>query len=124
IMGFFLFLLVTATLLIRPSEQIEELQATSIYEPLILVCFAFSFGSVLEQFSLKNLETRPITICVLGLLVAAVLSQLVQANLTGAGNAAVTFLKILVYYVLLVGNVSTAQRLRIFVIWLGFCSLL
>ena len=31
-MGFFFFLLVTATLLIRPSEQIPELRGIRIYE--------------------------------------------------------------------------------------------
>jgi hypothetical protein len=121
-MGFFLFLLVTATLLIRPAEQFPELRGVRIYEALILLCFAFSFGSVLEQFTVKNLETRPISLCVIGLLVAVVASQLAQGNAVAAGNSGFEFFKLVVYFVLLVGNVTTVFRLRAFVMCFGMCA--
>jgi len=118
-MGFFLFLLVTATLLIRPGEQFAELHGVRLYEALILLCFAFSFSSVLEQFTRKNLETRPISICTFGLLFAVALSNLSQGNAAAAADNGFEFFKIVVYYVLLVGNITTTFRLRIFVVCLG-----
>jgi hypothetical protein len=122
-MGFFLFLLVTATLLIRPAEQIPDLRGVRLYECLILLCFGFSFSAVLEQFSVRSLEARPITVCVLGLLLAVVLSQLAQGHPEAAGDAGFEFFKVVVYYILLVGNITSTLRLRVFVVCLGLCSL-
>src|SRR5262245_46331381 len=110
-MGFFLFLLVTATLLIRPAELLPELRSARLYETTILLCLVFSLSSILEQFSLRSLELRPITLCMFGLLVAVVLSHLYQGNIEGAYEQGLTFLKILIYYLLLVGNITTGGRL-------------
>jgi len=121
-MGFFLFLLVTATLLIRPAEQLPELRELRLYETLILLCFAFSISSVLQQFNLKNIDARPVTICVFGLLAAVMLSHLSQGNTAAAGETGFEFAKVLVFYVLLVGNITTTLRLRIYMACLGFFS--
>jgi hypothetical protein len=123
-MGFFLFLLVTATLLIRPAEQMPELYGAHLYETFIVLCFAFSMTSILDQFSLKSLENRPITLCVFGLLLAVVISHLAQGNADKAAMTGFEFAKAIVYYLLLVGNVNTAARLRIFVGCLGICAVL
>jgi hypothetical protein len=123
-MGFFLFLLVTATLLIRPGEQVPELQGAHVYEILIILCFVFSFGSILQQFSIKNLEARPITICLLGLLVAVFLSHMSQGNGEKAWLNSFEFAKVVVYYLLLVGNVTTTTRLRVFLGSLGVFAVL
>src|SRR5262249_1160056 len=111
-MGFFFFLLVTATLLVRPADHFQELRGVRLYEALILVCFACSFGAVLEQFTLKSLETRPVTVCVLGLLAAIVVSHLGRGKLGSAAEDGFDFFKLLVYYVLLVANVTTTGRLK------------
>jgi hypothetical protein len=121
-MGFFLFLLVTATLLIRPAEQFQELRGARLYEAVIILCFVFSLGSVLEQFTINNLESRPITLCLFGMLLAVVLSLLAQGKVDQAGEYGFEFFKIVVYYVLLVANVTTVGRLRVFVLALGCCA--
>jgi O-antigen ligase len=121
-MGFFSFLLVTGILLIRPSEQIHELRDAHLYEIAIVLCFACSFGGVLEQLTLKNLETRPITICVFGLWLAVVVSQLAQGNLTASWEVGFEFFKVVVYYLLLVANLTSLARLRTFLAWVGVCS--
>jgi hypothetical protein len=123
-MGFFFFLLVTATLLIRPAEQLPELHGAHVYEVLIILCFVFSFGSILEQFSIKSLEARPITICLLGLLLAVFLSHMARGNGEKAWLTGFEFAKVVVYYLLLVGNVTTTARLRIFLGSLGVFAVL
>src|ERR1700747_2754991 len=97
-MGFFLFLLVNATLFIRPSEILPELATLRIYEALILACFAVSFPTVLEQFSGKALATRPITVGVLVFWVCCGLSQVMQLDMELAAESFYKFFKIVVYY--------------------------
>lgn len=120
-MGFFLFLLVNAVLFIRPSEIVIELATVRIYEALIIGCFAFSFLNVVEQFTLKALETRPITLGVLAMLVLSGLSHVIQSDMPMALESFVKFFKVVVYYLLLVGVVNTPSRLRWFLLWLGLC---
>ena len=51
-MGYFLFVLVTATLFVRPAEIFPAVYAWPIYEYLILACLAVSLPGVLKQFSI------------------------------------------------------------------------
>ncbi len=86
-LGFILFLLVNAALFVRPAEIVPDLVAWNIYEFLILACLAVSFPAVLGQFTAKSLEERPVTVCVLGLFVAVILSELAQLNFTRLFNS-------------------------------------
>lgn len=117
-MGFFLFLLVNATLFLRPSEIFPALAEAHIYEALILGCFAFSIPAVLKLFF--DLASSPMTIGVLLLWMFCVLSQVMQLDFNAAGEMAVYIFKVVVYYVLLVSVVSTPHRLRVFLYSLGF----
>jgi O-Antigen ligase len=123
-MGFIFFVLATAALLIRPGEQFPELRGARIYEALILLCAVFSISEVLQQFTLRALEVRPINLCLLGLLVAVVLSHVTQGNSKLAVDDGFEFFKVVVYYVLLVANITTALRLRIFITSIGLFAVL
>jgi O-Antigen ligase len=112
--GFFLFLLANAALFIRPGEIVPELVGWSIYEFLILACFAASFSAVLAQFTPKALEEQPVTVCVLGLLLAVLLSHLASLDLPGALSYGYDFAKMAAYFMLFVGLVNTPARLRTF----------
>ena len=116
--GFVLFILLNAVLFLRPAEVVPDLVGLNIYEYLILACFAFSFPVVLAQFTPKSLESRPITICVLGLFLAIVLSHLAQLDFAKLFESGFFFAKIIVYYVLFVGLVDSPARLRIFLFWM------
>ena len=116
--GFFLFLLVNAALFVRPAEIVPDLVGWNIYEALILACLAASFPAVLEQFRAKSLEARPVTVCVVGLFLAMILSHLAQLDLVNAGVYAVDFFKVLLYYMLFVGLVDSVARLRTFLFWM------
>jgi O-antigen ligase len=113
-----LFILLNAVLFIRPAEIIPAVQGWSIYEAVILACLAASFPEVLRLLSPDSLARQPITVCVLGLLPAIVLSHVAHFDLYSARMTAFDFFKVVVYYLLLIANISSASRLRQFLAWL------
>jgi hypothetical protein len=126
-MGFFLFVLVNATLFLRPAELAPELTNLpfGIYEVLILSCLAVSLPQVLDYFLRRPLVEQPITLGVFGILLAVVLSHLANGALELAASTGYEFAKVVVYYVLLVSVVNTPSRLRQFLFWVMlFCVLL
>jgi hypothetical protein len=116
--SYFLFLLVTATLFVRPQEITQAVYGWQIYEFLILACLAASFPRVLKQLSRSSLRDNPITACVLGLWAAVVLSQLARFWIGGAWEYGFMFFKLVVYYLLLVAVVDSERRLKGFLWWL------
>ena len=124
-MDFFLFLLLNATLFIRPAEVVPELEGLQIYLGLIIICLAASSLSLLRHLTLSSLVRQPISLCVLGLSVAVVLSHAIQFRLGDARDSGVEFLKVVAYYLLFVSVVSTPRRLEQFLYWLvGFTVVL
>ncbi len=121
-LGFGLFIVVNITLFIRPGEVIPELIGWPIFLVLILLCLAASLPQVLRQLSGRSLRERPITVCVLGLLAAVVLSHLTNLSFAGAGEWGFEFFKVVVYYLLLVGLVDTPARIRRFLLWLALLT--
>ncbi len=117
-MGFFLFLLVNATLFIRPAEIVPALLDLPIYEVLILGCLLVSLPTVMGQLSIRSLVERPASACVVGVLVSVVLSHLSHFAIDGAVSSGIQFVKVLLYYWLLVGLVNSISRLRFFLVWL------
>ncbi|MBV8384762.1 MAG: hypothetical protein JOZ63_19410 [Planctomycetaceae bacterium] len=97
-MSFFLFILVNATLFIRPADLVPALAAAPIYLILIVPCLAVSLPMVLKQISLRNLVEQPISACVVGILIAGVLSHLARADLFSARTWGFEFFKVVLYY--------------------------
>ncbi|HXT60355.1 MAG TPA: O-antigen ligase family protein [Pirellulales bacterium] len=120
-MSFFLFLAVTAALFARPGEIVPELEGLPIYEWLILACLAASAFSASEQLSPQTLAAQPLNLAVLGTLAAIFLSHASHGDLWSARYGALDFLKVVIYYVLLVANVDTPARLRLFLLTLLGC---
>ena len=116
--GFALFILVNAVLFIRPAEVIPALLDLPVDEVLILCCLVFSLPAVLDRLRPSSLATQPISVCVLGLLVAVVLSQLSHFQFGLALGAGKDFLKVVLYYLLFVSLVTSFARLRSFLSWL------
>lgn len=111
-MRFGLFLLVNAMLFIRPAEFQPALLGLPIYEVCILACLAVSYPVLAAQMTPRALAVRPINACVAGLLPAVVLSHLANAEPVLAYENGVEFLKLLLYYFLLVSVVDTPARLE------------
>src|SRR5262249_51850043 len=111
-------ILLNAVLFIRPAEIVPDLEAWPIYEVVILACLLVSLPSVVRQLEPAELAANPITACVLGLLVAVVLSHLSHFFLWGVRESSNLFVKVVLYYLLVVSTLNTLSRLRQFLFWL------
>jgi hypothetical protein len=111
---FLLFLLVNFILFVRPSEMIPELEEVPIYNILILATLAAAAPRVIEHLRPDRLSRQPITICVLGLLPAIILSHLATFDVWRARMNAWEFSKVVIYYLILISVVNSTARLRTF----------
>lgn len=117
-MDFFLFILVNATLFLRPAELFPSMAEIPLYNILILLCLASAFPQTLDQLSLQRLISRPITACVVAMIPAIMLSHLSHFDTWSAREYAIEFSKVVIYYLLLVGIVNTPSRLKSFLAWI------
>jgi hypothetical protein len=124
-MSFFLFLLVNATLFIRPAEVVPAVQGWRIYEALIIACLVVALPEIVNHLLGRSLGTQPVTLAVFGLLAAVFLSHASQMDIEKAGERGFEFLKLVLYYLLLVSVVNTPGRLRTFLFCIvGFCGVM
>src|SRR5262249_41509536 len=117
-MSFTLFILVNVLLFVRPAEIVPELENVPIYEIAILLALAVSLPLVLGQLTPGRLAARPITVCVVGLFTAVVLSHLSRGSVLDARLSGAAFAKIVFYFLLLTGVISSEARLFRFLGWL------
>ena len=120
-MDFALFILVNVATFLRPAEISPALAGVPVYLILILACTLVALPRLLAQWASQPLGERPITVCVLGVLAAVVMSHLARGNAGLAWWWGVEFGKVVLYYLLLVGIVDSPSRLRQFLIWLLIC---
>ncbi len=123
VVGFALFLLVNALLLLRPSDIVPDLADVPLYEVTIVACLLMSLRPVLSQLSPQSLYRHPITTCILGLLVAVTLSHLTRFAVYEARMAFTLFAKVVIYYLLFLAVVDTPGRLRVALLGLIVCAL-
>lgn len=109
-----LFLLLNATLFLRPAEIVPQLAGLPIYESIIFGCLALTALPVLSRLRLAALAENPITVCVLAMLPAITLSHLWKLDTWYARVYSIEFIKVILYYLLLVSLVNTPRRLRHF----------
>jgi hypothetical protein len=121
-MRFFLFILANAMLFLRPSELLPDFGDVELYRYVIAVCLFVSFPAVAQQLFSRSAGMPPITACVLGLLPAVILSHVSNGNMEEAVEQGTEFLKVIIYFVLLLGLVTTITRLRQFLLWLALFS--
>ena len=122
--GFFLFLLVTVTLFVRPAELVASLEAMPIYQVLIIGCMAASLPAVWGLLRWSSLVERPGLVCVMGMVPAIVMSRLVWGKYIEAEAGASEFFKVLTYFILLMALVNTPKRLRVLMLVTAGCVLL
>lgn len=113
-MEFSLFILVTALLYLRPTDFIPELEGYQLYLVAISVCTLLSWDRLCGQFSFSTLRERPIGAFAIGILVVAVVSNLLHGKFETAFQFGIEFTKVLVFYFLMTGLVNSSSRLRWF----------
>ncbi len=119
-MDLILFLLVNLTFFIRPSELIPELATVPIYLSLILLAMAASAQKIVKHLQDRPFFQQPITVCVLGIWLAVVLSHAGYGRTMEARTYAVEFGKVVIYYLIAISVLDTPQRLKSFLSWLLF----
>jgi O-antigen ligase len=119
-----LFLLLNATLFMRPAEIVPQFEGLPIYEVIIVVCLLLSFTEVVQQLRLQALAGNPITVCVLGMLPAIMLSHLAHSDRARASYYGQEFVKVILYYLLLISLVNSRRRLRQLLFSLAIYALL
>lgn len=110
--AYYLFLMVNITLFLRPAELIPGLANLPIYEVLILSSFFFSMDQIKRTLQFPMLKRQPITLCVIGILVAVALSHASHMYFYGIRTSTFAFLKTLIYYILLVSIIDSPKRLK------------
>src|SRR5581483_7581237 len=123
LLAFIFFLLANVALFIRPSELLSSEPDSHIYIFLILPCLVLSLPAVLAQLRLSALKAQPLTACVVGLLLVVPLPHLKSLDLEGAFASTYIFAKLVAYYLLLVANVHSTKRLRVFLLCLVMATL-
>ncbi len=115
-MDFALLILVTAILLIRPTDFVPVLASVPLYEVAILSCFAASWNKVHREFTAACSGARPITAYMFGILAFGLIANLANGDAEGGLNFVVDFAKVITYFLLLTAVVDTPGRLRSFLL--------
>ncbi len=124
-MDYVLFLLLTATLFIRPAELVPSLRGWPIYEWMIIASLIVASPNIFRRLRPAELRYSPITVCVLGLFVAVPLSFLPQLSLWYMRWSATEFAKVVLFYLLAVGVLTSYRRVeRLLLALLLFVSVL
>lgn len=117
-LGFALFIFLNFVLLVRPGELWEEVDEWSPYLVTMLLCLAIFWPMMIQRFWLKNLLDAPITVCVL-LLAPVLIWSIVWNGRMDLMTYGTEFVKVVIYYLLLVSVVTTPARIRIFALSLA-----
>ena len=122
-MAYAFFILLNAILFIRPAELMESLESMQLYQLAIIGCLLSSYPGVFSQLNGLSLAQRPLTLCVVGLLVAIVLSHLQFGSLYDARSSGSEFGKIVLYYLLLLCNLDEPKKYQRFLNYLVLFTL-
>ena len=123
-MPFWVFILVNATLFVRPTEVIPALDKLPIYNVLIVICLGLTLSKIVGLLSLESLRRSPLTSCVIGLFGMLLLSNLVRLDFTTTKDTGVEFLKVVLYYLMLLSVVDTPSRVRRFLTWVTIFAMI
>lgn len=110
-MDFVLFLVLNGVLFLRPEELMPSIAGLQIYYWVICCNLIVCFPAIVNQLNGKQLAKNPVTVCVLGVLAAIFLSHATKFDLWSARYGAFEFLKVVLYFLLLMAVVNSKQRL-------------
>ncbi len=113
--AFVLLLLALAALVVRPSDLFPDLEYWPVYQTILAFCLVFSARRMLHQIR-DNVRARSITLLVIAFGVFIVLSNLIRGNIYATRIGGFEFLKIILFYLAVLGSVDSIRRLRVFLI--------
>jgi hypothetical protein len=113
-LDFFLFVLVTALLFIRPNDFVPILDVVPVYAITITGCILVSMNTILSQFSGPSLRKRPILVFMFGLLIIATFSDLIRGRVEDALYFSIDYIKVIIFFMLLIGLVNSSARLELY----------
>ena len=119
-MAFALFLLVNFLFFIRPDEIITSLADSRLYLWTILACMLFAWRELAITVKLDKMIMNPITCCILLYGAVFTISNVINVGVYEAREKGTEYLKLVLYYLLMISLVTTPSRLRIFLITLVF----
>jgi hypothetical protein len=108
---FFLFLILNGVLFLRPEELFPSIAGLQLYYWVICINLIVAFPALFQQFEGERLKHSPITACVIGMLFMVMLSHIARFDLWSARVGGFEFLKVVLYFLLLVSVVNSTQRL-------------
>jgi O-antigen ligase len=108
-----LLLLAIATLLVRPADLLPSLEKQPIYECLIVACILASLPRLAAQLTLSSLRANGITVLVLMLVPAVMLSHLVHGNTYEARTGGFEIAKCCIFFLLVLCHINSFHRLRL-----------
>lgn len=117
-LSYALFVVLTGTLFLRPAEIIESVRGAPIYLCVISGCLILNVSRVAKQARPAVLARRPISACVVGLLLAVVLSHVAHGLPREALASLSEFGKVVLYFLLLLAVIDRPARLVSFLKWL------
>jgi hypothetical protein len=124
-MSFALFIVLNGLVLIRPEDFLPEISGAHLYQFVMIFCLLATGRKLVAQLDLNALARRPVTVCVLGVLVATGLSLAVHRQFGMAAEFVGDFGKVIVYYLLLCAVIDRPSRFRAFLGWqVGFVLIL
>jgi hypothetical protein len=112
-MDFMLFLLVTAIMIIRPTDFIPGLEGTPLYQIAIIPCILLSWHKLIPQLTTAGLKQRPVLVFGIGILSVSLVSNLAHGQLQVGFDFAIEFAKILIFYLLMLAHIDSLSRFKL-----------
>jgi hypothetical protein len=120
-MRFWLLLLLTGLLFLRPAELFPGVPEGPYYQIVMIACLVLGAESILSQFTPAGLATRPITACLLGLSLAIPLSHVAHGFLWGARQSLMAYGRVFAVYLVVVGTLDSFASLERYLKFLTAC---
>ena len=111
-LAFGLLLSCCAVMILRPAELFPVLDVLPIYESVIVGALICGHRDLQRHFRWPNLQQQPALLCVIGMLIAIVISHVQRMYLHGAKEGGIDFLKVLLLFGLIVSQTDTVFRFK------------
>ncbi len=118
-MDFALFVFLNFLLLVRPEDLYPPIAGFRLYLATIVVCTVAAVPELHRTLNRDSLRTRPIAVCVLGMLGATFLSFAFRGRFADGLDFCGEFAKVVLFFCLLISVVNTPERLRTYVAWVA-----